>query len=266
MSFVAVGLGAASLIAGGIKSLSARKQQKKAERKERKARKEMNRQMEAFRNLDTSNPYANMENTMEDLTINQKQADMQNQQFQQSQANILDATRGASGGSGVAAIAQQLAQSGQLASQQAAAQIGQQEQATQMAERQAASSIQQMERQEAANQKAAAAQAGQIQNQKIGGDIWSRGQEEKKVSTMLGMAQQQTAQYNQQAAQARQAKMDGIMDGISGATTAVLGSMDAGTFNLSPNKKTTNTEDDVDDIPLYENEQNLNEIENLGLD
>ena len=212
MSFVAVGLGAASLIAGGVKSLSARKQQKAAERKERKARKEMNRQMEAFRNLDTSNPYANMENTMEDLTINQKQADMQNQQFQQSQANILDATRGASGGSGVAAIAQQLAQSGQLAAQQSAASIGQQE---------------------AANQKAAAAQAAQIQNQKIGGDVWSRGQEEKKVSTLLGMAQQQTAQYNQQAAQARQAKMQGIMDGVSGAASAVIGGMDAGTFNTS---------------------------------
>jgi hypothetical protein len=61
------------------------------------------------------------------------------------------------------------------------------------------------------------------------------------------MAQQQTAQYNQQAAQARQAKMQGVMDGISGATTAVLGGMDAGTFNLTPNKVTPNKDDDDDD-------------------
>jgi hypothetical protein len=35
------------------------------------------------------------------------------------------------------------------------------------------------------------------------------------------------------------------MDGISGATTAVLGGMDAGTFNLTPNKVVEETEDKV---------------------
>ena len=172
----------------------------------------MNRQMEAFRNLDTSNPYANMENTMEDLTVNQSQAQMQNQQFQQSQANILDATRGASGGSGVAAIAQQLAQSGQLAAQQNSASIG---------------------AQESANQKATAAQASQIQNKKISGDIWSRGQKKEQVTTELGMAQQERAQYNQQAAAAQQAKMDGVVDGVTGAITSVTGAMESGDFDTA---------------------------------
>ena len=77
--------GAASLIGGGIGAIGAGKAKRQAERKERKARKEMERMKGIYSNLDTSNPYMNMENTTEDLTINQKQAQMENQQFQQSQ-------------------------------------------------------------------------------------------------------------------------------------------------------------------------------------
>ena len=45
----------------------------------------MDRLKNIYANLDTSNPFLNMENVMEDLTINQKQAQFQAQQFQQSQ-------------------------------------------------------------------------------------------------------------------------------------------------------------------------------------
>ena len=136
--------GAGNVATGIWAQKKAKRQQQRAQRREKRARQEMNRMKQVFASLDTSNPFANMENKFEDLTINQKQFDLQSKMFQQSQANILDSLRGAAGGGGVAALAQQLAQSGQLASQQAAAQIGQQEQAAQMAERQAASSIQQM--------------------------------------------------------------------------------------------------------------------------
>ena len=127
-----IGLSLAGSVIGAI---GARKAQRKAKKEAQKAKKELDKQKEAWMQLDTSNPYLNMENTMEDLTINQKQSQFQKQQFQQSQANILDSLRGSAGGGGVAALAQQMAQSGQLASQQSAADIGRQEAANQQAER-----------------------------------------------------------------------------------------------------------------------------------
>ena len=184
----------------------AKRQQQRAQRREKRARQEMNRMKQVFASLDTSNPFANMENKFEDLTINQKQFDLQSKMFQQSQANILDSLRGAAGGGGVAALAQQLAQSGQLASQQAAAQIGQQEQAAQMAERQAASSIQQMERQ---------------------GVATSREQERQKVGTLLGMAQQETAAYREQADRYGQARIDAMTNVFGGAADSTEGILDA---------------------------------------
>jgi len=211
MSFIAAGLAAGALIGGGIKAIGAGKAKRQAERKERKARKEMNRMKQAYSQLDTSNPYANMENTMEDLTVNQKQAQFEAQQFQQSQANILDAVRGASGGSGVAAIAQQLAQSGQLAAQKSAASIGEQE---------------------SRNQMAAASQAAQNQRLKAQGERESQRMERDKVGTLLGMSQAETAQYAQAAADAQQAVYSGIGEGISGATTSIMGGIDAGLIEV----------------------------------
>jgi len=96
---------------------------------------------------DVSNPYANMENTMEDLTINQQQAQFEAQQNQQTQADVLAQTRGAAGASGVAGLAQAMVKQGQLGAQRASASIGQQEAANQQARAQQAGSLQQMERQ-----------------------------------------------------------------------------------------------------------------------
>jgi hypothetical protein len=196
---IGIGLSLASGIFGAV---SANKQAKRARRKARKHKQKMKAAEEAYMNMDTRNPYLNMENTMEDLTVNQQQADFQREQFQQSQANILGNLKGAAGGSGVAALAQQLAQSGQLASQQASASIGQQE---------------------AANQRAAAAQAGQIQNLERQGDIMSREQERQKMGTMLGMEQQRYAAYQEQVGQAQQAKMAAIAGGITGAADMFAG-------------------------------------------
>jgi len=139
---------------------------------------------------------------MEDLTINQQQADFERQTFQQSQANIMGELRGAAGGSGIAALAQSLSQQGQIAAQRSSASIGQQEAANQRAERQMAGSIQTMERK---------------------GELISREQELNKQSTLLGMSQQETAAYQQQAAQAEQAKMSAISGGIQGAASMVAG-------------------------------------------
>ena len=44
------------------------------------AESEYNRTKADYQNLDTSNPYANLENTYEDLTVNTQQADYTSQQ------------------------------------------------------------------------------------------------------------------------------------------------------------------------------------------
>jgi|TARA_R110002110_G_scaffold97897_2_gene251034 hypothetical protein len=102
-----------------------------------------------FENIygDVSNPYANMQNTMEDATVNQQQAQFQAQQGAQTRANVMDSMRGAAGSSGVAGLAQAMANQGSQQAQKASASIGQQESANQRASMQEASKLQTMDRQ-----------------------------------------------------------------------------------------------------------------------
>ena len=198
---VALGIGA-NLLGGLFGSRAADKAKRDAKEKERLARQEMDRLKDMYSNLDTSNPYLNMENTLEDLTINQQQAQFQQQQFQQSQANILDSLRGAAGGSGIAAMAQSLAQQGQLAAQRSAADIGRQESQNQLLRQQEASRLQGLERE---------------------GEIQSRDWERDKVSTLLGMSQGETAAARETAAMHEAAKWQGIEQIGSSITSAFTG-------------------------------------------
>lgn len=203
---VAQGIGAISKIAGGISAKKrARDAQRKAEQKEMRANIEMQRMKNIYSQLDTSNPYLNMENKMEDLTVNQQQAQFQQQQFQQSQANIMDSMRGAAGGSGIAALAQQLSQSGQLAAQQASASIGQQE---------------------AANQKLAAQEESRLQGLERRGAVESRAAQEAKVSKLMGLAQDDQSRARglvDAANQQQEAAAAGMFDAIGGAASDVAG-------------------------------------------
>jgi hypothetical protein len=208
---IAAGINVAGSIFGASKAKQA---QKKAEAEEKKRRAEMEGLKRVYANLDTSNPFLNMENTMEDLTINQQQAQFQAQQFQQSQANILGNLRGVAGGSGIAALAQSLAQQGQLAAQRSSADIG---------------------RQEASNQALVAQQEAQLQQQERRGELISRGQRRDQVGTLLGMSQSEVAAARNQAQMAEQAKMGAISGGIEGLTSlagSVFGA-EAGTFSKS---------------------------------
>ena len=208
---IAAGISAGSSLLGGIiSSRQARRAQRAAEAKERESRAEMNRMKQIYSDLDTSNPYLNMENTMEDLTINQKQAQFEAQQFQQSQANILDSMRGAAGGSGIASVAQALAQQGQLAAQRSAASIG---------------------AQESANQRLKQQEAGRLQTLERRGELISRDLERNKVTTLLGMAQGETAAYGQRAAMAQQARFDAIGSAFSGVAQAGITGLQAGAFD-----------------------------------
>ena len=77
------------------------------------------------------NQMEGMENAFEDLTVNTQQAEFEAQQNQQMQANIMSQMSGAAGGSGIAALAQSMANQGALQAQKASASIGSQEAANQ---------------------------------------------------------------------------------------------------------------------------------------
>lgn len=112
-----------------------------------------------YEDFEFSNPFENMENSFEDMTVDMRAAEFQVQQGQQQRANIMQGLRGAAGSSGVAGLAQALANQGQMQTQEIAAGIGQQERQNQILAAQEGSRIDQMEREgQAAVQ---AAEAGQ---------------------------------------------------------------------------------------------------------
>jgi hypothetical protein len=92
------------------------------------------------------NPYADMENVYEDQTVDLKAAEFQREQSQQNAANIMASMKGAAGGSGIAGLAQVLANQGARQAQAAAADIGKQEQANQTRALGESGRLQQLER------------------------------------------------------------------------------------------------------------------------
>lgn len=184
-------VGGLTKIAGGIIGSKKRKAEQRA------AQKEMNMRKAQFEMADTSNVYKDMENTMEDLTVNTQQADFQAQQANQGIANTMNAMQGAAGGSGIAAMAQAMAGQQAQNMQQASISIGQQERANQVAERNMAS---------------------QLQNQERAGELQSRAAEKEKIDTLFGMSQQRLGAANAAREQARQSILGGVGDMVSGVS------------------------------------------------
>ena len=182
-------VGIAKSIAGGI-------QAKKAAREQKAAQKELDKNKALYASLDTSNPYLNMENTMEDLTVNQQEAEFVKQQQEQQRANILDQMRGAAGGSGIAALAQTLANQGSLDAQKAAVSIG---------------------KQESANQMAAAKEEARLQGLEREGELISRQAEFGKVSSLMGMSADEVAAARARREAALGMAMGGVEDVASAA-------------------------------------------------
>ena len=181
---------------------------KKRRREQANAQNEFNTNKASFENLDTSNVYTNMENTMEDLTVNQGAADFAAEQSNQGLANTMNTMSGAAGGSGIAAMAQALAGQQQGQTRQASLDIGRQEQANQAAERQ---------------------QAGNLQLYEKKGELISRDAENEKASTLLGMSQQRLGAANQ----ARQEATNAIVGGVGSLAGGVLGGMADGVIGTA---------------------------------
>jgi len=182
-------------IAGGIIGSGARKREQAA------AQKEFNTRKAQYEMQDTSNLYKNMENVYEDLTVNQKEAQFIAQQQNQGMANIMNSMQGAAGGSGIAALAQSLANQQSQNAQQAAVSIGSQEAGNQMAERGMAAKLDVMERE---------------------GEQASRDAEREKVETLLGMSQQRLGAANA----ARAAATKSIVGGVGNLVGAGASLMD----------------------------------------
>ena len=227
MSFAIVGavVGAAS---AAYKIIDGAKQAKEAKAEAAEAKKEYERNKEMFAGLDTSNPYANMENTMEDLTVNKQAAEFQKQQQMQQQANIMDQMKGAAGGSGIAALAQAMANQGALDAQKASADIA---------------------RQESANQQAQASEASRLQSMERQGEVMSREMEKSKVTGLLGMSQSEMQQAEAKRAAANEQIMSGITDaaGVAGGLATNVATKQQQQLDLATLKQTDEYVDMTDE-------------------
>ncbi len=179
-------------------------------------------EIEKYRAIEFENPYENIENPFEDLTINQQAAQFQAQQIQQQQANLLQGFRSAAGSSGIAGLAQVLANQGALQTQKASASIAQQEQA---------------------NQRAAASADLRIQQLQGAGDAMVQQAESSRQATILGMNQSVmagvNANYQQQLLnqqKANAAASSTMINSLSG-----LASLDLENFSGGSNSTITNT-------------------------
>ena len=191
MSFLLAGAVALKVGIGAAKAISGAAAKKKAKAEAEKAKAEMDAKKAEYEKLDTSNVYADMENKLEDLTVNKQQADFEAQQNQQNQADIMAKMNKAAGGSGIAALAQSMANANVTAVQKASASIGEQE---------------------AANKKAIAEEASNLQTMERDGEAESRNAEKDKVGTLLGMAQGELTSANENVSAANQQMLSGLGD------------------------------------------------------
>ena len=165
-----------------ISSIGGKKQRRAAARMQREAlafQKEqqaiLEKQKDEYRALQFTNPYEGMENPFEDIRVATGAADFQAQQGAQQRADILGSLRGAAGGSGIAGLAQALANQGTLQAQKISANL---------------------EQQEVRNEMLQAKGAMQIDMQERAGDAMVQQAESSRQATMLGMQFGQAAGAN----------------------------------------------------------------------
>ena len=221
----------------------------------------LEKQKDVYRNMKFKNPYANvknqfedltnpyenlsMENVMEDLKVNTKQAEFQAQQGAQQRADAMGQLRGAAGSSGIAGLAQSMANQGQLQAQQISASIGQQESRNQALRAQGAQDVLRRQQVKMAGQGAvdmAIAQgAGAADMAMRGGEASLQEMEMSRQSTLLGIQMGQTsganaalqqAYANQMSAGANQANLYGqqaaAQYGMAGQAIGAIGSVIGG--------------------------------------
>jgi len=208
---------AASVIGGIMTNKAGKRNIRMAREDAAKAFKEQQRQqalladqMDQYKSQSFNNPYA--ENVFEDLTVNQKQAQFQVQQGNQQRSDLLQNLKGAAGGSGIAGLAQSLANQGVLQTQRISAGIGQQESANQMA-----------------------AARGQLQVQK--GEEMLQNKNADMQSTLLGIQYGQATGANQNYQQMQQNVYGARSSAAAANAAAVQGVVDAASNTTFPKIK-----------------------------
>ena len=208
-----IAVAAAPGIIGAVGSLFGRK---KRRREQAAARKELKAARKAFENIeyknpyaDLTNPYVGMENPYEDLTVDTQAADYLREQQQQSQANILSNLKGVAGGSGVASLAQQMANISAGQAKQASAQIAQQERANQQAKLKGQFTVDTMQRKA----------QGQVDIAKMQGEAFRQKQEQARIAALYGLSIDRI----DAADKARQTARAGVISGLGQAAGGVAG-------------------------------------------
>jgi len=195
-------------IYGGVSSIFGGKRQKKdaaraakqALEQRQEQQKKVDEQVAEYKAMKFTNPYANLENTAEDLRVSTEAATFQKQQMDQSRADILGQLKGAAGTSGIAGLAQALVGQGALQRQKISAGLAQQE---------------------LANEKARAQAGMNIQEKQAQGDVMVQQAETSRQATILGMQMGQSTAANTAYQQAllnqRKANIYGSQMMMSGA-------------------------------------------------
>ena len=198
--------GAGQAVGGAVKAIGSLFGGGARRREQRRAKAELGQMKEKYNQLDTSNPYANITNPYQNLTVNTQAADFAAQQTSQNSANIMSGLAAAAGGSGIAALAQSMANSQAQQTQQASASIAQQE---------------------SKNQIMAAQGENQRQIAVAKGEEKSRQMEADKVGTQLGMAQSRLTAANEARAAAK-ADLVGGLGEMAGGGAAAYSATDSG--------------------------------------
>jgi len=200
MSFLLVGIAAVS---GATKIGMALAGRKKRIQEQKSANAELQQRRDAYESLDTSNPYSNMENTMEDLTVNTQQANFEKDMAQQQQSNMLGSMQ--QGGNFNAGNIQAMVNAGANQARGASSSIGMQE---------------------SQNEKSKQKEAGRIQGLERRGEVYSRGLKKDKAETLFGMSMQRSKESDE----ARQRAGQQIASGVGDLASAGIGAGQAGAF------------------------------------
>lgn len=199
MSFAIVAvIGAAAGLAKVGIGLSKKKRLKE---KLKKAKGEQKKAFEQYATRPITNPYENLENTYEDLQVNTQQAEFEAKQNQQAQADIMGNLQGAAGSSGIAGLAQAMANKSTQDAARASASIG---------------------AQEASNERAKAGGAASVQSQIAAGESKKQQMVLDRQQNILQYRAGETAASQQAKAENNQMMMSGIGD-VAGAGMQYFG-------------------------------------------
>ena len=172
-------LAAATVVSGYLASRAQRRSAASMERMSREQfeqnkkifeeqEKLLNIERDKYRAQTFINPFGDLENPFEDLTVNTQQAEFLSRRLEQAQSNILSTLRDAAGASGIAGLAQTLANQNMLKNAKISADIA---------------------KQEGANRLAAAKGSLSVELAEAKGEAMRQNMEASKQATLLGMQQ-----------------------------------------------------------------------------